>query len=1497
MFLIALSFSFFAIFYLVMQDKDLQQRILVRATQSFSKQIGSKASVKELEWGFPNSFILKDVYIEDKQKDTLLSVERAKVTINIWPLIRSQVSFRTIQFKGMDLRIRQMKDTTSYNYDFLVEALTNPNDTTEMNWTLDIESLGFTDCKVSAVQNNPGETVDGVINFKDLHVSDLSGILYVKNHSEEETELRLIKLQAKERSGLVLSDLTTNVLLNDEVIRLDKFVTQMPSSKLGIDHAVLYKYDKDKWFMNLDDNRVDFLFQPSYVNLGDLAPLVPVFNGSEESVSISGSIAGTKKFLSLEDFKLAMGETMKVDGNFDFSNLSNLDSLGIRAKIDNVSLSADDVKKVGGMILQRSIYLPSVCDSLGILSYSGEVEGTFRNVLLSGNLRTDAGTLATNVYLTGEDSQFNKFNVIGQVSTHGFDLSQLVGPDVRLKKTTFDLEVDLKKVEAEKFQLEAIGKIDSLDFRDYIFQGIALNGKFDEKGFNGNFTLTDDNIHLDFEGNADLRKSQPVLNFNARVTEANLQKLNWKEGPYSETVSFDIQANCTGLDFDNLEGYLSIDNFLYTRDDKMLYLNVFTVNTMPLKEGGKQFNVISDYVNGHFDGEYSFSSLVDAIKRITYTYVPTLADMDRTYSPEKSVSKDGRNNKFKFDFTLENTEPINDVIELPFIMQQKCHLSGFVNDSIDKYSLRLEAPLFSYNDIEVENALLLLENPKECVKLVCRSTYYNVGERRNPYFLSLNSTAKDDNIDVKVSYSNSQAITNSGTFSLSSKLLGYSPNGLSADFVVNPSKIIVKDTTWNIHKGTVSLRPNLLVVDSLKASNVYQKIQAQGKCTDSSNDSLRIWFTDLDLDSFSKLLASPGVTFGGVGDGDFYLTKLFTNPTVEGRLGAYDAYLNDYPFGDLDAQFAYDKFNNVMVFGTSLVTAMESHKQSQIDGAVFFNQDSLFIDGYLRDIDMRFLRLYLDGVLSSNTGVLNTHVKALGRYDRIGLEGLGLVKDFGFDIEYTNTHYNLTDTVIMTQNSFRLPGVTVTDDDGNKAKLNALIMHKGFFDWKYAMNIETDRLMAFNTTEHDNDMFYGKVYVGGNVSLSGTSDFFNVDVNAKSMKGSNVTIPLDGRKDAKDANFITYRSRKSLSQDELRQMRRKKKQQIKEQNEKSSLDMIVNVELEATPDAEVVLITDKKLGDEVRTRGHGNLTMKYTSSDDAFKLNGTYQIDRGDYQFTIQSVIARKFELLEGSTVRWNGDPTAAILDLNAKYSLNAYIGDILADDNVSNTQVNCLMGVSGTISRPNIKFDLDMPNIDEDMMRKVKSVINTEEAMNRNVATLLAFGTFNTSDVTTSSSNSGLSNVGFAALSSEISGLLSKINRDVNIGLNYRPYTGDQTQSTTEFEVALSTGLFHDRLQLNGNFGYREGFSTLDATNTQSGIVDFDIEYKLSKNGRFRSKAFNRSSNSYLRNYDSKTQGIGLLYRQDYDSASELLKTYLSPFTRINQRIEERRNKKEESK
>ena len=94
------------------------------------------------------------------------------------------------------------------------------------------------------------------------------------------------------------------------------------------------------------------------------------------------------------------------------------------------------------------------------------------------------------------------------------------------------------------------------------------------------------------------------------------------------------------------------------------------------------------------------------------------------------------------------------------------------------------------------------------------------------------------------------------------------------------------------------------------------------------------------------------------------------------------------------------------------------------------------------------------------------------------------------------------------------------------------------------------------------------------------------------------------------------------------------------------------------------------------------------------------------------------------------------------------------------------------------------------------------------------------------------------------------------------------------------STQFLNDRLLVNGNFGYRENaVPTIDEQAGNSGIIDFDIEYKLNPSGKFRLKAFNRSDNSYFRqNANGTTQGVGLIYREDFDTYSEWLKRYWKP-------------------
>ena len=121
---------------------------------------------------------------------------------------------------------------------------------------------------------------------------------------------------------------------------------------------------------------------------------------------------------------------------------------------------------------------------------------------------------------------------------------------------------------------------------------------------------------------------------------------------------------------------------------------------------------------------------------------------------------------------------------------------------------------------------------------------------------------------------------------------------------------------------------------------------------------------------------------------------------------------------------------------------------------------------------------------------------------------------------------------------------------------------------------------------------------------------------------------------------------------------------------------------------------------------------------------------------------------------------------------------------------------------------------------------------------------------------------------------MLSRISDDVDIGFNYKP--GDNV-SQEEFEVALSTQLFDDRLTIDGNFGMTYDRSEQSASNI---VGDVDIGYKLTPDGQWVLKVFNHSNvNSWYNysNYDQTspyTQGVGIAFRKDFNKLSELFES-----------------------
>jgi hypothetical protein len=246
----------------------------------------------------------------------------------------------------------------------------------------------------------------------------------------------------------------------------------------------------------------------------------------------------------------------------------------------------------------------------------------------------------------------------------------------------------------------------------------------------------------------------------------------------------------------------------------------------------------------------------------------------------------------------------------------------------------------------------------------------------------------------------------------------------------------------------------------------------------------------------------------------------------------------------------------------------------------------------------------------------------------------------------------------------------------------------------------------------------------------------------------------------------------------------------------------------------------------------------------------------------------------------WTGDPYTANLDIRGLYRVRANLTSLGINPNEGSedqmeyknkVNVNCYIILKNQLMNPDISFRITFPNLDQDLQRLIYAELDTTNpaVMNEQMISLLVLGSFSASNA----SNISLASSYYSVMTNQLSNMLSRISDDFDIGINYKP--GVELDQE-EFEVALSTQLFDDRLIIDGQVGMTYDRVEQNASNI---VGDVDIGYKLTPDGRWILKAYNHSNINQWENTNPLirvapyTQGVGIAFRKDFNHISQLFK------------------------
>jgi hypothetical protein len=1448
--------------YLLFLSSTVQTHVSRKIANYLSEQTNTTIGIEGVNISPFKSIILKGLYIEDYRKDTLIYINHLKVKIDSFNVRDKKLYINKLTLTNTFFNLHEGEERV-LNINVFIDSLSNNNSTsvrnsTKKSWDIsvsnvDMEKSSFGYKTVNYVPQDFG------MNYDDIYVTDLK--IKARNIKVvgDSVGFFIQHLSCKEKSGFVLKDFKANNWFTSSQWGFSDVNIISEHSKLVADHLYFnYELGKKYWAQFTKKMQLNFLLKSSRVSFLDLAYFNEDLLGFKETAYLSGKLYGTIFDLRGRDIDIVYGENTALKGRFYMNGLPYLRDSYLEADFKELTTSISDIEKVYIPGYSKEHFnLPEYFNNLGLIQYKGKFNGFINDFVFYGNFDTELGSIKTDILFKPNQGN-NKLDFSGDLRTDNFNLGGLIDQE-KVGKISLNVSVG-GYTSPETTQGIMKGNISKVDFYDYQYKNLTLNGFFSESQFDGKVSIEDPNIGFDFAGKVDFSQEVPTMNFSSHLSHAKLFPLHLNTKDKKAELSLSVDANFTGSGFDNANGIIKINNTNYKNSLGEFLLNKFTINSFTSPEF-KRMTLNSDVSDVKVEGNYEVGKLISSIANLAYYYLPA-------YAPDKEYEKTDSTNNFKFELELKDTEPITSVLFPDFSIAPETSLKGEITAIDRKLNLHFETPKLKVEGKSFDELKIDLTTDSDQLILKGRTNKFIFSDNFGLYNLSQKITAEKNKIHLDVLWNNWDKVTYSGFLSAKGEA-EKSKESENVKWNINllPSTIIMADSIWSIPESKIIIDSTSYEIDNFKIVRENQFFGLDGKISTNPNDSVNFRIQNISLQNLNDLTRKQNIGINGTVKGYVQVSDFYGDRLSNSNVMIENLVLNNDTLGNLFLISDWDKYQKKLSF--SSFTDFSSRKELELTGDYFPESDSLNMDINIDKMRMELLNPYLQANISDIKGNASGNLHIEGNTNDLNSVGKLKFEQAEFTVDALKTTYYCSDSINILPEELQFENFKLTDKNNQSAILFGAIAHEHFNNFELDLSVNTLNFNILDTKESDNEMFYGEAYVTGITHLYGPVNDLEIEIRAKTDKNTKVFVPINNSGDIQESKFITFvnTNRTELS--------------TNEEEYKIDLSGIrMNCDLEITPETDIQIIFDSKVGDVLKAKGNGNLKLEIDTKGE-FKIFGDYTIQKGSYLFTLQNVINKKFDLANGGNIKWAGDPYNATVNIDAMYNVKTTLYDLLLNtpyiDINRKIPVQCNMNLSQNLENPIIKFHIAFPTLDQQTQSILEGLFATEDETNKQILSLLVLNRFYTPEYLRSTDpdfenkNSSYA-VGVTTselLSNQLSNWLSQISNDFDIGVSYRP--GDDLTSD-EIQFALSTQVFDDKVTINGNVG------TSNSQEHANDIVgDVDVNIKLDKKGKLQLKAFTRS-NEYLVYEESRnTQGIGVFYKEDFNTFSELLKKYLN--------------------
>ncbi|MEL7021188.1 MAG: hypothetical protein AAGK47_06255, partial [Bacteroidota bacterium] len=383
--------------------------------------------------------------------------------------------------------------------------------------------------KLNNYRNNPVDLDSKeILDYAHLELFNINIDIEELTYSDWDWQAKIEGIAFEEKTGFELKELSADTAhLSPERLEFFGLKLETPNTLLG--DTLTFTYDSFPDWRDFPNRvKMDLRFEAgSQVKMDDIMTFAPnlernpfFIKNRERIIDIQGRVHGRVDNLKGKNIDIKLDDGTAFRGNFSTRDLNERNSEYIILDLEECVTSIRNLRNI-----IPDLRLPTNFNKLGQLRFSGNFAGFFEDFVAEGTLDTDLGSANMDMRLDLKEGR-NVAKYSGQLSLRKFDLARWTdNPD--FGEVTFTSEVkNGVGLTGRDASANLVANIERFPFRGYAYENAAFKGQLNQKLFDGDFSIKDDNIDFVFNGRIDVTDSIPKLDFQASVNRLAMQPLN-----------------------------------------------------------------------------------------------------------------------------------------------------------------------------------------------------------------------------------------------------------------------------------------------------------------------------------------------------------------------------------------------------------------------------------------------------------------------------------------------------------------------------------------------------------------------------------------------------------------------------------------------------------------------------------------------------------------------------------------------------------------------------------------------------------------------------------------------------------------------------------------------------------------------------------------------------------------------------------------------------------